>query len=106
MENGSPKIDTEAVRQAAKLVTQLYAAPGGGVGGNFHIVTDDWNLETDHVQFCIDETANKTRAPTDDRSDPALLEIETRLGALLIGMSEAERASALALEAGYFEVPN
>lgn len=32
---------------------KLHALPGCGVGGPFHIVTDDINVETHHIVWCL-----------------------------------------------------
>lgn len=49
---------TKEMRQAAKLIAALHEMPAGGVGGPIHIVTDDTNVEDDHLSYCrgyIDE---------------------------------------------------
>ncbi len=37
------------------MARDYYKLPGNGCGGNLHIVLDDGNLETGHVQFCLDQ---------------------------------------------------
>ena len=49
-EYGAPTLDTPAIRRAAAAVERLYETHGAG--GFMHIVTDDWNLEDEHVAFC------------------------------------------------------
>lgn len=88
-EMGQPKIDNPKVRQAAALVTKLYEEQA--VGGRWHIVTDDWNLEDDHVQFCADSVDHEFASSVDGE-----------LGPLLLSMTEAERGSALALHEGWW----
>ncbi len=36
------------------MARDYYKLPGNGCGGSLHIVLDDGNLETCHVQFCLD----------------------------------------------------
>jgi len=43
------------IKNAAELIKQLYSLDGGSSGGYGHIVFDDGNVETHHVQFCIKE---------------------------------------------------
>lgn len=38
-----------------QIVDAFYALPGNIVGGVLHIVLDDFNLETHHVQWCRQE---------------------------------------------------
>lgn len=104
VEMGSPQIVTDKTKRVAELVGQLYAMPGGGVGGNLHIVTDDWNLEDEHIAYCAETVATPDRAYRYD--DPAQLAVEAEICALMKDMTEAERGSALAIEGGYFEMPN
>ena len=40
--------------RAVKLVKKLYNTQGGEAGGRLHIVTDDWNLEPAHINFCLE----------------------------------------------------
>lgn len=104
-EYGAPKLITAEIARAADLVSQLYEiAP---VGGNCHIVTDDWNLEDSDIEFCQRQVANggwfDERTQTQYNNDPSQLAIEGELLELMRAMSLAERASALGLEAGYFK---
>lgn len=36
------------------LVKVYYAKPGNGTGGSLHIVLEDGNVETSHVQWCLE----------------------------------------------------
>jgi hypothetical protein len=98
-EAGKPTIVTDAIRQCAALIKRLYAMPSGCAGGNCHIVTDDWNLEDHSIKFCSGQV---DAGGWVDRTDPEQLKIERQILDLMAPMSEAERASALGLEAGYF----
>jgi hypothetical protein len=51
-EYGSPKMETDAVKRGIQLVKRVYKRHLAG--GGCHIVTDDWNLEDEHVDFCLD----------------------------------------------------
>jgi hypothetical protein len=50
VEYGSPTLDTTAIRAVAPLADVVYAF--SCVGGNLHIVLDDWNLEDENLEFC------------------------------------------------------
>ena len=50
-EYGSPQIINPLIRRAEKLIARVYEH--GSVGGNLHIVIDDWNIEDEHIKFCI-----------------------------------------------------
>lgn len=47
--DGRPTVD-----QVLPWVLDYYAQPGNGVGGSLHIVLDDENLHTDHIEWCRD----------------------------------------------------
>lgn len=87
---GAPKIDNAKVQRVAALVATLYATHP--VGGRWHIVTDDWNLEDEHVQSCAEAADGEMSSPVDGE-----------LGPLLASMTEDERGSALALWEGWWE---
>lgn len=94
------EIDTPEVRAAASLVDDVYASPNGGAGGYAHIVLDDWNLEDAFVLDCFrlnQENPEHWPQETIDAT-AACLEAFKKL-------NEAERASALALNHGYWK-PN
>lgn len=38
------------------MIKRYYEIDGNGVGGALHIVLDDGNLETDSIQWCIDNS--------------------------------------------------
>lgn len=105
-EYGSPAIVTDATKRVAELCGQLYEiAP---VGGNCHIVTDDWNLEDSHIEFCRQQVANggwpDELTGENYNYDPAQLAIERELLELMAPMSEAERASALGIWDGFVKL--
>ena len=41
------------VPEVLPLVNKYYAKPGNGAGGCLHLVLDDGNIETSHVQVCL-----------------------------------------------------
>lgn len=100
---GSPKIVNEKTLAAQPLISAVYEA--SCVGGNLHIVLDDFNIDDEDVEACvkfIDEW---------DRDHPegfdAKLSIyrdtaaERECIAAFRAMTVDERASALAIHDGY-----
>jgi hypothetical protein len=100
-EFGSPTIVNEATKRVAELCRQLYEI--SAVGGNCHIVTDDWNLEDENIRFCLDYW-ERAGGWQDEVLDPKRRAIEKELLDLMIPMSEAERASALGIWEGFVKV--
>ena len=39
------------------LIDEWYARPGNGGGGALHIVVDDFNFETEHIEWCYSEAS-------------------------------------------------
>jgi len=87
-EYGSPRIDTAEIRAAVVAVTAVYGE--SPVGGNLHVVLDDWNIEDEHVRGWIDYAAEP------------ITEAERACGAALARLTESERASALAIYDGFW----
>lgn len=50
---------SEKTIEAAKAIAELYALPDGGAGGYAHVVTDDYNLKDEFVDWCISAATNK-----------------------------------------------
>lgn len=94
---GEHKIANDSVLRAAKLIEQVYEF--SCVGGNLHIVLDDWNIEDNNVEFCI-------RAITENKfnNTPEQLAIENECALLLRGMRMEERCSALGLYDKFWRV--
>lgn len=84
-EYGEPMIINDAVKLAAKLITELYDE--NSVGGNLHIITDDWNIEDEHIEMYRKHD---------------LTPIERACLEALAALSVEERASANAISCGYF----
>lgn len=97
-EYGSPAILSDTTKEAAALVNRVYDF--SIVGGNAHIVVDDWNLEDNNIRWCLDTalTENHHEACTEQ-----LIAERDCLEALL-ALSENERASAMAIHAGFIKV--
>lgn len=96
-EADKPAIVNEKTIKAAESVQFLYKQEGCLVGGYAHIVTDDWNLDDDDIEFCI------KAAETDEYN---WKEEEGRLSALdalylFRDLTLDERYSALALASNY-----
>ena len=78
-------MDTPEIRQAVVLIKALYREHAAG--GWLHIVVDDWNVEQCNLDYCA------TVIDTD---------VERRCHAALNALTETERASALALDRGFW----
>ncbi len=85
---GKPAIINSKVCRAAALIRGLYQDHDGG--GHLHIVTDDYNIEQENVDWCVDHMTEAT-------------DIELRCGKALQAMSEEERGSAIALWEGFID---
>lgn len=111
-------IDSPAVREAAQAVAAVYEH--SCVGGNLHIVLDDWNIETEHLQWCSKVIDGAGVMPDEDTmadchkrynaekranpDPPEQLAAERRCCDLLLALTLDERASALALHDGFWVV--
>lgn len=116
---GKPAIDTPAVRAAALAIAEVYEH--SCVGGNLHIVLDDWNIEDGNLEFCrqciegagvmplgdhaidMHHRYNETKRANPD--PPEQLAAERRCHDLFAALTEEERAAALALNDGFWKVP-
>lgn len=117
-EAGKPTIDTPAVRAAAAAIAEVYEH--SCVGGNLHVVLDDWNLEDGNLEFCdgciqgagqmpLEPDAHEMHHQYNERKaadpdPPDQLAAERRCHDLLKPLTEDERASALALHEGFWKV--
>lgn len=90
-EAGKPAMVTPAILAAVASVKRVFDLHC--MGGNLHIVIDDWNLEDDHLAFCRGEVA---RGLSGNSHDSPLRAAEMDCLNLLEPMSEQERASVLA----------
>lgn len=96
---GSPKEINERVKHAAELVNELYALEDGGVGGYGHVVFDDWNIEDESIDYCINE-ANKNTLGWSEETRQASIKALNAFRQLSI----EERATALAIYEGHFKI--
>lgn len=87
-ERGSPQVDTQQVRRLAELMQRMLDEQPHS--GRWHIVLDDFNVEDEHVAFCLAEPLDRPGC-----------EIDAALATLLPIMSPAERASGIALAEGW-----
>lgn len=96
-EYGSPRVVSQRVKDAAELIRIVYEY--SPVGGNCHIVFDDWNIEDSHIDWCLNEAIpeNYHKASAYQR-----LAEEAALS-LMRGLSMEERASAMAIHCGFIK---
>ncbi len=97
---GQPTIVNEKTEAALALVRQVYDAPGGNVGGNLHIVLDDWNLETGSIEWCLEQSG--ARRVGYNKYDATPTTIERACGEAFLDMTMDERASCLAKFDDYY----
>lgn len=88
-EAGSPQIDNPQVREAERLISELYEIHSAG--GDLHIVLDDWNVGDNHLDFCFNVIDKDLKLDTHDKS------LHLQIYEKLKRMNEEERISALAL---------
>ena len=98
VDRGRPRIDSAPIRNAARLVEELFAARP--TGGFLHIVVDDWNVEESMLDFCEREMRDAV-AGYKDYPQADCVEEYRALHALRV-LPENLRTSALALAAGYW----
>ena len=93
--HGKPEIQNERTLRAAVLVEAVYAfAPAGG---HCHIVLDDFNIEDDHIDFCINEITSEPR----EMYTTGEIDIQLACMESFRAMTLEERASALAIYEGW-----
>lgn len=107
-ERGKPQDDSPEVKIVADLIRKVYEC--SIVGGNLHIVIDDWNLDDASLQFCSNQiNAGGYKKPNPDKWDlamestPQQLRVERECCDALLKLSETQRASALALYDGFWK---
>lgn len=94
---GSPQIDTPKVREAAAAIHDVYTQPHGGVGGGLHVQLDDFNIDDQYWDA-------ESRKDIETYGHPAEWDIQRRCFDLMRALTEEERASALSLNDGYWEI--
>lgn len=101
-EYGKPLVVNETTAKTAELVKRLYEF--AAAGGNCHIVTDDWNLEDDHIEFCVAQVERGGYVDpnyADDRDSPEQLSLEAEILKAFGAMTMDERASTMAIVDGF-----
>jgi len=89
-EAGRPQIQNARVRAAAESIGPVYQE--SPVGGNLHIVLDDWNVDDSDLDFCERDAENGLTAAERECID------------LFRQLSVPERMSALALQDGMWAI--
>lgn len=92
-EQGSPIAVCETTQQAVDVINEIYRL--NNVGGNAHIVVDDWNLEDEHIDFCLDQRNWVFRDASDEQKA-----CEKHALMLLKDMTIDQRFTVLALKEG------
>lgn len=96
-EEGKPEIVNNGTKKAAALCGAVYEF--NGVGGNCHIVLDDFNIDDDAIEYCLNQgLSNNIHKHTAEQ-----LEVERECLLAFRSLSVAERASALAIHSGWIE---
>ena len=93
-EYGREVIDNPAVRAASKAADAVYEF--SCVGGNLHVLLDDWNLDDSFFDGGDDDYARSIDENIHEAGRDQLAAERYCLG-LFRALTEAERASALAL---------
>lgn len=83
---GSPKIATPNVLKAVGLLGEL--SYDEAHDGPLHILVADWNIDDESAVFCFNEAGEG--------------HICSALAEAMVSLSTAERASVLAINAGYW----
>lgn len=99
-EKGSPSIINEKTKACALLVAKIY--DHSSVGGNAHIVVDDWNLRDSDLAFCLNAVEQDER--TNEENLPEQWAAERACLLAMQDMTEDERYSALAINEGAIPV--
>lgn len=90
-----PAIVNERTLEGARLIDGVYYY--SCVGGNAHVVVDDFNIEDCHIEACLTDGLDENI----HEADADQLAAERACLEYLRGLSIEERASALALFDGY-----
>ena len=91
----SPKIYNLKVEEAVKCIARVYDEVST-VGGDLHVILDDWNLEDEHLDSCLKDA--KENASGYDKKQ---VHIQLNCIAVLKSLTLEERASALAVYEGF-----
>ena len=80
------------ILRVVALIEEVYEY--NAAGGGAHIVLDDWNIEDDDIQWCIDHLPEYSEAGEERAVTMACL-------IAMMGLTIDERASALAIVDGF-----
>ncbi|MFA6063994.1 MAG: hypothetical protein WC736_15505 [Gallionella sp.] len=83
----------------AEVIGEIYEF--SCVGGNAHIVIDDWNLNDDSIRFCL-----KVCEENESCYSKEQINLEKVCLTTLLSMPLDQRASALAIHNGWLEIPS
>jgi len=78
----------EIKKKIIDLIQQIYQQPGGAVGGNLHIVLDDYNVDDDSILWCALEAIPDNYHDTD-------IEKEYQYAALLLAIPVKDRKDVI-----------
>jgi hypothetical protein len=67
------------ITEIIPLLKEYYEIDGNGVGGDYHIVLDDDNVENSHVEYCLNEARKKKD------------KLGIKIGGMLMKMSKTQR---------------
>lgn len=95
-EYGKPAIVNDKTRALADAINEVYEQ--SCVGGNLHVVVDDFNIDDDLVNGMWEDIDKNIY-----ELDPDELEVERRCLKLLCEATVEERASALAVQYGIID---
>lgn len=93
-ELGHPTSTSPLVHLIASKINQLYEVASAGAA--LHIVTDDWNLDDEDIQFCLDNLDEYNNYPD-------LRELQVEIATNLLDMTMSDRGATLALADGFKE---
>jgi hypothetical protein len=96
-EYGKPQSNNPKVIEAVSAIELIYEYHLAG--GGLHIILDDWNLDDGSLRFC-----RKYIEDTNYDVDPEQLQAELTCLELFEKLSENDRAAALGLREGYYEL--
>lgn len=99
-EEGSPRIVNESTVAAAAAISKVFEY--SCVGGNAHVVIDDWNVEDWNINAALRDWLPENVHDADD----AQLEAEREALERLLALSYDERVSALAIHDQILAVPS
>ena len=94
---GKPKIINDKTKHSAKLISEIYDF--NSVGGNCHIVIDDFNVESESIEWCLSEGLSMNI----HKHNKKQLMIEHKFLKTFLTLTEDERVSALAIFEGWIQ---